>query len=62
MTIAVMEGEEMNKHDQAVQYLDQLENALIRIELNQAADWRDVQEAIRAAYWLFREYLRQAEQ
>ena len=46
----------------AMQYLDQLEDALIRIERNKAADWKDVQEAIRACYWLFREYLRQAEQ
>lgn len=45
----------------AMQYLDQLEDALIRIERNKAADWKDVQEAIRACYWLFREYLRQAE-
>ena len=51
----------MTKHDQAVQYLEQLEDALIRIERDRSADWKDVQEAIRACYWLYKEYLRQAE-
>ena len=44
---------------EAIQYLDQLENALIRIETTREATWIDVLEAIRAAYWLFREYVRE---
>lgn len=47
----------MEKHKEAVKYLDELEDALLRIE-EQRADWKDIRLVVRACHWLFREYVR----
>lgn len=46
------------KHEEAVKYLDQLEDMLVRIETAKEADWKDVLYLTRALHWLFREVVR----
>lgn len=42
----------------AAEYLDELEEMLLRIEKEKDFTYVDVMAALRSGYWLFREYLR----
>ena len=46
------------KRTKAVEYLNELEDMLIRIECSKEYSYSDVVASIRACYWLFNEYLR----
>lgn len=48
----------MNNRDKAVQYLEELENMLVRIDTEKKYEYTDVLASLRSGYWLFREYLR----
>lgn len=48
----------MSNRELALEYLGELEDMLIRMELNKEYDYKDVMAALRACYWLFKEYLR----
>ncbi len=48
----------MSNREQAVKYLDELEDILVRIDTEKEYNYSDVLAALRSSYWLFREYLR----
>lgn len=48
-----------DKRKEAALYLDQLEDAIIRIELTDNVEKQDVMRALKASYWLMREWLRE---
>lgn len=48
----------MSNRELAFEYLEELENMLIKIETSKEFSYVDVMAAIRSSYWLFKEYLR----
>lgn len=54
-----MRRSELSKNRElAFEYLEEIENMLIRIERTKEFDYVDVMAALRSCYWLFKEYLR----
>ena len=49
------------KQKEAALYLDQLEDAITRIELTDNLEKADVLKALKVSYWLMREWLRSSE-
>lgn len=48
----------MSNRKLAVQYLEELENMLIKIDTKKEFTYVEVMAALRSCYWLFKEYLR----
>ena len=48
----------MSNREKALEYLDEIENMLIRMECHGEYKQTDVLAVSRCCYWLFKEYLR----
>lgn len=48
----------MSNRQKVLDYLQELEDMLIKIELKKEYDYTEVMAALRSCYWLFKEYLR----
>lgn len=48
----------MKDFEQAVKYLDELENILVKVETRKEYSYEDVLAALRCGYWTLKEFLR----
>lgn len=47
-----------SNREKALEYLEEVEQMLIRIDTTKEFNYVDVMAALRSCYWLFKEYLR----